>query len=113
MGASGQRSTVARPWAVDWEKQGVAGASKENRSSSRPSKSSRRQRFLRAGERPATLICGFIDEHRARFESLRSAAPYLSTGVRSPENLLRLVQAAPVRALWDTAITEILAATRA
>jgi hypothetical protein len=62
--------------------------------------------------RPATpLIAAFIDEHKERFGSYRSAARWLSRAWRSPRAPTGRTAPRHHRsgALWDTTITEILA----
>ena len=71
-----------------------------------------RNKFLRAGVRPATpLICEFIDEHREKFGVVPICRALGAHGVQiAPRTYWAHRLAAPSkRALWDTTITEILA----
>ena len=71
-----------------------------------------RNKFLRAGVRPATpLICEFIDEHREEFGVVPICRALAVHGVQiAPRTYWAHRLAAPSkRALWDTTITEILA----
>ena len=71
-----------------------------------------RNKFLRAGVRPATpLICEFIDEHREEFGVVPICRTLAVHGVQiGPRTYWAHRMAAPSkRALWDTTITEILA----
>ncbi|MEV4130534.1 IS3 family transposase [Nocardia sp. NPDC049707] len=68
--------------------------------------------FLRAGERPATpLVCEFIAEHRARFPVTAICRALTARGVKiAPRTFHAWNRRAPSkRALWDTAVTEVLA----
>jgi putative transposase len=70
-----------------------------------------RNKFLRAGVRPATpLICAFIDEHADRFGVVPICRALAVQGVQiAPRTYWAHRSAAPSkRALWDTTITEIL-----
>ncbi|WP_435590113.1 IS3 family transposase [Nocardia sp. bgisy118] len=69
-------------------------------------------KFLRAGERPATeLVCAFIAEHRARFGVAPICRALTAHGCKIASRTFYawLSRPASKRALWDTAITEILA----
>ncbi|MFE3230337.1 IS3 family transposase [Nocardia sp. NPDC059228] len=69
-------------------------------------------KFLRAGERPATaVICRFIAEHRTRFGVAPICRALTAHGCKiAPRTFHAWVKRAPSkRALWDTAVTEILA----
>ncbi|MEV0032577.1 IS3 family transposase [Nocardia sp. NPDC050793] len=69
-------------------------------------------KFLRAGERPATpIICAFIIEHRARFGVAPICRVLTAHGVKiAPRTFYAWLNRPPSkRALWDTAITEMLA----
>src|SRR4029078_1536841 len=71
-----------------------------------------RNKFLRAGVRPATpLICEFIDEHREKFGVVPICRALGVHGVQiAPRTYWAHRLAAPSKlALWDTTITEILA----
>ena len=71
-----------------------------------------RNKFLRAGVRPATpLICEFIDEHREEFGVVPICRALAVHGVQiAPRTYWAHRASAPSkRALWDTTITEILA----
>ena len=71
-----------------------------------------RNKFLRAGVRPATpLICAFIDAHREQFGVVPICRALAVHGVQiAPRTYWAHRSAAPSkRALWDTTITEILA----
>ena len=73
-----------------------------------------RNKFLRAGVRPATpLICQFIDEHKGMFGVVPICRALAVRGVQiAPRTYWAHRSSAPSkRALWDTTITEILAAT--
>ncbi|MCX8559050.1 MULTISPECIES: IS3 family transposase [Mycobacteriaceae] len=69
-------------------------------------------KFLRAGERPATpLICAFIAEHRARFGVAPICRVLSEHGCQiAPRTFYAWLARPPsARALWDMAITEVLA----
>jgi|SRR5271166_720858 len=71
-----------------------------------------RNKFLRAGVRPATpLICQFIDEHKDTYGVAPICRALVVRGVQiAPRTYWAHRLAAPSkRALWDTTITEILA----
>ncbi|MFF0458707.1 IS3 family transposase [Nocardia africana] len=68
--------------------------------------------FFGAGERPATsLICAFIAEHRARFGVAPICRALTAHGCKiAPRTFYAWLNRPPSkRALWDTAITEVLA----
>ena len=71
-----------------------------------------RNKFLRAGVRPATpLICEFIDAHREEFGVVPICRALAVHGVQiAPRTYWAHRSSGPSkRALWDTTITEILA----
>jgi hypothetical protein len=71
-----------------------------------------RNKFLRAGERPATsLICAFIAEHRARFGVAPICRVLTEHGCEIAPRTFYAWQARPpsARALWEMTITEVLA----
>jgi len=71
-----------------------------------------RNKFLRAGVRPATpLICAFIDEHKNAYGVVPICRALAVRGVQiAPRTYWAHRSAAPSkRALWHTTITEILA----
>jgi transposase-like protein len=71
-------------------------------------------KFLRAGERPATpLICAFIAEHRARFGVAPICRVLSEHGCRiAPRTFYAWLGREPSkRALWDMTVTEVLAGT--
>src|ERR1700744_784118 len=71
-----------------------------------------RNRFLRAGVRPATpLICEFIDENKQAYRVVPICRALTVHGVQiAPRTYWAHRATAPSkRALWDTTITEILA----
>jgi putative transposase len=71
-----------------------------------------RNKFLRAGVRPATaLICQFIDEHKGTYGVVPICRALAVRGVQiAPRTYWAHCSSAPSkRVLWDTTITEILA----
>ena len=68
--------------------------------------------FLRAGARPAgPLICAFIDTHRERFGVVPICRALRAHGVQIAPRTYWASCSRPAskRALWDTAVTEVLA----
>ena len=87
----------------------AAGVASSNRLSKNPQG---RNKFLRAGARPATpLICQFIDEHKGTYGVAPICRALAVRGVQiAPRTYWAHCSSAPSkRPLWDTTITEILA----
>ncbi|WP_101468912.1 IS3 family transposase [Nocardia fluminea] len=68
--------------------------------------------FFRAGQRPATpLVCEFLAEHKAKFPIAAMCRALSARGIVISRRTFHAwaVRAPSKRALWDTAVTEILA----